>query len=117
MKRFTSTASLCTLVVCAALTGSLTGCASVIATSMIDSGSLVFAGTRANLSVIQQDACKDAGKPSMACAYDRQLRPLSVLDLMPSLVVDVVLLPVTAPLSLATSLPPVPKKESGQAQP
>jgi uncharacterized protein YceK len=81
----------------AATTLSLTSCASVIGTTHPpDDRSLMFIGTQLNIGFISKESCKPAQYRDLACAYDKVLAPFSVIDFVPSLVLDIILLPYTA---------------------
>lgn len=54
----------------------------------------MYSGTRANLSVLRKEGC-DKEPPSFACNDLKQLTPITIVDFVPSLVADTVLLPVT----------------------
>lgn len=54
----------------------------------------MYSGTRANLSVLRKEGC-DKEPPSFACNDLKRLTPITIVDFVPSLVADTVLLPVT----------------------
>lgn len=85
----------------------LCSCASVVATTQgpPKNGNLVFAGTKLNSSIISKKSCADTSAENHGCAYDGVLAPLSILDFIPSLALDTILLPFTA---LHTVLQPTP---------
>ncbi|CAH0352833.1 YceK/YidQ family lipoprotein [Aquabacterium sp. CECT 9606] len=76
----------------------LCSCASIVATTQGPSknGSLVFAGTRLNASLIGKKSCEKPSPDNHGCAYDNTLAPFSLLDFIPSLAMDTLLLPFTA---------------------
>ena len=76
----------------------LCGCASSLATTkgISSNGNLMYAGTRLNASIITQESCKSDRPENYGCAYDKVLAPLSLIDFIPSLALDTVLLPFTA---------------------
>jgi uncharacterized protein YceK len=76
----------------------LSACASVVATSqgLSKDGSFVYAGTRLNASIISGESCKSTQTENYGCAYDKALAPLSLIDFIPSLALDTLLLPFTA---------------------
>lgn len=99
----------------------LTACASVVgtATGPRPNDTLVYAGTKLNLSVISKESCKTAERQNYGCAYDGVLLPFSLIDFLPSLAVDTLILPFTAlhaalsPREKASSEKPVlPSKDA-----
>lgn len=76
----------------------LTACASVIgtATGPRQNDTLVYAGTKLNISVVSKESCKTVQRENYGCAYDGYLLPLSLIDFLPSLAMDTLLLPFTA---------------------
>lgn len=76
----------------------LTSCASIVGTANGPNkdGNLMFAGTKLNASIIGSESCKKSSTENYGCAYDHALAPLSVIDFIPSLILDAILLPFTA---------------------
>jgi len=75
----------------------LSSCASVVASTNGPSthGNLIYAGTKLNASIISKASCKRAETENYGCAYDSALAPFSVIDFLPSLVLDSLFLPFT----------------------
>lgn len=95
----------------------LCSCASVVATTQgpPKKGNLIFAGTRLNSSIIGKDSCSDTKAENYGCAYDSSLVPLSILDFIPSLALDTILLPFTALHAVFQPKPsPVAQPERGE---
>ncbi|GGH88481.1 hypothetical protein GCM10007363_01290 [Pseudomonas fluvialis] len=76
----------------------LNGCATTLTTAsgVAPDGHLMYAGTRLNSSIISQASCESGVPDNHGCAYDKVLAPLSVVDFLPSLLLDTLLLPFTA---------------------
>lgn len=64
--------------------------------------SAIYAGTRTNIAFISSMNCGETGSGN-TCSYATLLGPLSVVDFVPSLALDTLLLPVT--MVHATTLP------------
>lgn len=96
---------------------SLCSCASIVATTQGPNhhGNLMFAGTKLNASIIGKESCADSRAESHGCAYDRALAPLSVIDFIPSLALDTLLLPFTA-LHAASQPSPAAAEAGGPAK-
>lgn len=76
----------------------LGGCSSVLMTSdgASPGDNLMYAGTRFNAKVIGQDSCEQSGyNAGYSCAYQQLLTPLCLIDFVPSLALDTLLLPFT----------------------
>jgi uncharacterized protein YceK len=76
----------------------LSSCASIVGTANgpYKDRNLMFAGTKLNASIIASESCKESSRENYGCAYDHVLAPLSVLDFIPSLILDAIFLPFTA---------------------
>ena len=98
----------------------LCSCASIVATTQGPShrGNLMFAGTKLNASIIGKESCADNRAGNHGCAYDGALTPLSVIDFIPSLALDTLLLPFTAMHAAfhPTSSPAAPPAQGESAE-
>lgn len=73
----------------------------------------MFAGTKLNASILSKESCADSRPENHGCAYDRALAPLSVIDFVPSLALDTLLLPFTA---LHAASQPSPAAAAAEAE-